>query len=83
MAVVNETSFVTPKGKEKENTSGRRVPTGRKRVAYSKMITGLLFLGVYVFFIGRFNFTVVLDDWFTTKSFFYRYVSSVAHLQCH
>lgn len=72
MAVINETSFTTSKGKEKENVSGRRVPKGRKRVAYTKMITGLIFLGVYVFFIGRFNFTVVLDDWFMTKSLPFR-----------
>lgn len=72
LAVVNETSFITAKGKEKENTSGRRVPSGRKRIAYSKMTTGLLFLGAYVFLIGRFNFTVVLDDWFVTRSFLFR-----------
>jgi lysophospholipid acyltransferase len=45
------------------------MPTGRKRVAYRKMIIGLAWLGAYVTFYGSYNFTRVLEPWFAAKSF--------------
>ena len=68
-ALVDESLFKSAKGKE---ASGRRVPKGRKRVAYRKMVTGLAFLGMYVTLIGKFNFEVALADWFKAKGLLYR-----------
>lgn len=72
--LIDESLFVSRKGKETEAGPSRRVPKGRKRVAYKKMVTGLIFLGLYVVLIGRFNFNVALEDWFMTKSLTYRLV---------
>ncbi len=77
MALVDETIFVTPKGKEKPLPPGRRVPQGRKRVAYRRLVTGLIYLGLYVALAGTFNFNVALDEWFVRKSLVYRYESAV------
>ncbi|KLO10167.1 MBOAT-domain-containing protein [Schizopora paradoxa] len=52
----------------------RLLPDGRKRVAYRKLLTGLVFLGLYVTQIGTFSFEEALKDWFTTKSLLYRIV---------
>ncbi|KAF9028332.1 MBOAT-domain-containing protein [Hymenopellis radicata] len=46
----------------KENSS-RKLPKGRKRVAYSKMVLGLAYLGAYVVIASKHNFTVALP-WF-------------------
>ncbi|CCM03379.1 uncharacterized protein FIBRA_05509 [Fibroporia radiculosa] len=53
------------------------VPKGRKRVAYSKMLIGLAFLGSYVTFAGSFNLGVTIEDWFVQRSLLYR----IAYLQ--
>ncbi|KAI0796503.1 MBOAT, membrane-bound O-acyltransferase family-domain-containing protein [Abortiporus biennis] len=53
--------------------SGRRiVPRGRKRVAYKKMVFGLVYLGTYVVFGGSYNYGVAVQDWFAKRSIFYR-----------
>jgi lysophospholipid acyltransferase len=54
--------------------SGRKVPKGRKRVAYRKMILGLLFLGLFVTLGGSFNYGVAIQPWFAARSILYRYV---------
>lgn len=59
----------------KGNNKGRKLPSGRKRVAYRKMVTGLVFLGIFVVFGGTYNYTVVLTDWFAEQSLLYRYVT--------
>lgn len=74
---MNETLFSSKKGKEKEGAngsmpSGRRVPKGRKRVAYKKFVIGLAFLGLYVTQGGTFNFGVSMENWFLQKSLLYR-----------
>ncbi|KAL5530551.1 ALE1 [Sanghuangporus sanghuang] len=74
-SLVDETLFTTKKGKEKAITPGsRRVPSGRKRVAYRKMLVGLVFLGLFVTQGGKFNFAVSLQEWFARKSLLYRLV---------
>ncbi|EJD00976.1 MBOAT-domain-containing protein [Fomitiporia mediterranea MF3/22] len=74
-SLVDESLFTTKKGKEKAVTpGGRRVPIGRKRVAYRKMVIGLVFLGMYVTQIGKFSFASSLEDWFAQKSLLYRLV---------
>ncbi|KAJ3485015.1 hypothetical protein NLI96_g5245 [Meripilus lineatus] len=49
--------------------SGRRmVPNGRKRVAYWKMLMGLIFLGLFVVFGGNSSFSASLGGEFLKKS---------------
>ncbi|KAF5393923.1 hypothetical protein D9757_000377 [Collybiopsis confluens] len=64
MNLVYERTFTAP-GKHE---GGRRLPTGRKRVGYRKMFTGLAFLGVFVVFGGKNNFGVMVTDWFAEQS---------------
>ena len=55
--------------------SGRRmVPNGRKRVAYWKMLMGLIFLGLFVVFGGNSSFSASLSDEFLKKSLLTRSV---------
>lgn len=51
---------------------GRLVPRGRKRVAYRKMVMGLIYLGLYVVLGGQYNYSIAIQDWFAQKSFLYR-----------
>lgn len=51
---------------------GRLVPRGRKRVAYRKMVVGLVYLGLFVVLGGQYNFGIALQDWFTERSLLYR-----------
>ncbi|KAI9001313.1 MBOAT-domain-containing protein [Trametes punicea] len=55
----------------------RLVPRGRKRVAFRKMITGLIFLGAYVVFHPEFNFQLTIGDEFEAK----RLISRIIFLQ--
>lgn len=71
-ALVNETLFVTPKGKEKPFPPGRRIPAGRKRVAYKRLAIGLAYLGLFVLYAGKYNYSVALQMWFGKKNKFYR-----------
>ena len=68
----------TPPGTPGVNGNGtkprRKVPSGRKRVAYRKMIIGLGFLGLFVSMGGTYNYSVTLQSWFTSRSLFYKYV---------
>lgn len=54
--------------------AGRKVPSGRKRVAYRKMAIGLGFLGLFVSMGGTYNYSVTLQTWFASHSIFYRFV---------
>ena len=51
---------------------GRLVPRGRKRVAYRKMVMGLIYLGLFVSLGGEYNYSIALNDWFAERSIFYR-----------
>lgn len=51
---------------------GRLIPKGRKRVAYRKMLVGLVYLGLYVVLGGQYNYSIALQDWFVQKSLLYR-----------
>lgn len=62
---------------------GRLVPRGRKRVAYRKMLTGLVYLGLFVVLGGQYNYSIAVVDSFTERSLFYRYVSRAAMLSGH
>lgn len=65
---VAETSANTPK-------SGRKVPKGRKRVAYRKMVIGLGFLGLFVTLSGSYNFGVAIQPWFSARGLLFRSIS--------
>lgn len=54
---------------------GRLVPRGRKRVAYRKMLMGLVYLGLFVVLGGQYNYSIAVADSFTERSLFYRYVN--------
>ena len=51
----------------------RAIPDGRKRVAYRKMLMGLLFLGLFVVLSPSYNFAIALTPWFAEQNFLYRY----------
>ena len=53
----------------------RRVPKGRKRVAYRKMVKGLIFLGLFVLFGGTYNFGASLQPWFISLPYWKRFVT--------
>lgn len=63
--------FEDPKVKAKAKP-GRKLPPGRKRVAYRKMFMGLLYLGIFVVFGGQNNFATALTPWFNQHSLFVR-----------
>ena len=63
-ALVDESLFAAADGRTKP---GRAIPLGRKRVAYRKMVLGLVFLGLFVVFGGSCNYAVALTPWFASK----------------
>ncbi|KAJ7229069.1 endoplasmic reticulum protein [Mycena pura] len=69
MDLINETKFkdLAVKGK-----GGRNVPSGRKRVAYRKMLAGLVYLGVFVVFGSSWNYSIGLTPWFVKQSLIFR-----------
>jgi lysophospholipid acyltransferase len=69
MDTVHETLF---RGQEEKGNS-RRIPHGRKRVAYRKLLTGLAFLGLYVVLGGSYNFAATLTSDFEKMNWFHRY----------
>ena len=44
--------------------SKRLLPSGRKRVGYFKLVTGLVYLGLYVTLSSKFSFAEMLKPWF-------------------
>jgi len=55
-------------------TPQRRVPEGRKRVAYQKLALGLFFLGAFATGGGNMDYDRILEPEFRERSFFSRYV---------
>lgn len=74
MDLINETMF-----KDVKTKPGRSVPSGRKRIAYRKLITGLVYLGTFVVFGGTYNFSLALTPWFAQKSFLFRYAAMLSY----
>lgn len=72
MSLVDESIFDV-KGKDAKPTK-RKLPSGRKRVAYRKFLMGLAFLGIYVTQGGKYNYAVSLENSFVQKPLLYRYV---------
>ncbi|KDR74386.1 hypothetical protein GALMADRAFT_250302 [Galerina marginata CBS 339.88] len=61
MELINETMFqhAHVKASLKE---GHRLPPGRKRAAYTKMVMGLIYLGFFVVFGAKYNYTISLKS---------------------
>lgn len=56
------------------NGSGRRVPEGRKRVAYQKFLLGLFFLAVFAVAGGNMDYDRILEPQFRQRGFILRCV---------
>ncbi|KAG8218294.1 MBOAT, membrane-bound O-acyltransferase family-domain-containing protein [Butyriboletus roseoflavus] len=52
----------------------RAVPDGRKRVAYHKMLIGLVFLGLFVALGPSYNFAIALTPQFAEQNLFHRII---------
>ncbi|KAI0069105.1 MBOAT-domain-containing protein [Artomyces pyxidatus] len=74
-SLIDETLFQVSGPTPAETPRRRAVPDGRKRVAYRKMVTGLLFLGLFVLFGSTYNYGVVITDRFLEKSLLHRIIS--------
>ncbi|THH33641.1 hypothetical protein EUX98_g500 [Antrodiella citrinella] len=70
MSLVEGTIFKSVKADDLKD-SGRLVPKGRKRVAYRKLVVGLVYLGIFVVFGGQYNYSNAVQDWFSDYNFFY------------
>ncbi|KAF8556285.1 MBOAT-domain-containing protein [Imleria badia] len=68
-SLVDESLF---KSVEATKPMRRAIPDGRKRVAYRKMLTGLVFLGFFVVLNPSYNFSTALTPWFAEQSLLYR-----------
>ncbi|KAF9468769.1 endoplasmic reticulum protein [Collybia nuda] len=64
--LVGEVMFEDPQAKAKAK-AGRKLPVGRKRVAYFKMLMGLVYLGLFVVFGGKLNYATALTPYFASK----------------
>lgn len=74
-ALVDGTTFKTNTSEGSGDVGSKRlIPKGRKRVAYRKMITGLVFLYAFVTYSGRLNYGVAVKSWFADQPLWYRYV---------
>ncbi|KAF9531014.1 MBOAT, membrane-bound O-acyltransferase family-domain-containing protein [Crepidotus variabilis] len=71
--LVNETMFQHSHVKATVK-AGRRLPPGRKRAAYTKMVMGLVYLGSFVVLGPTINFTVALKPEFAKYSLIERIV---------
>lgn len=63
MELINETTFQHAHVKATLK-AGRRLPPGRKRAAYTKMVMGLIYLGAFVVLGGKYNYSISLTDEF-------------------
>ncbi|KAG6849944.1 hypothetical protein H0H93_003316 [Arthromyces matolae] len=70
-SLVTESIFNDAKTEGKPKGS-RKLPSGRKRNAYGKMVMGLAFLGIFVVFGGSNNFSTALTPSFMENSLFVR-----------
>ncbi|KIY45977.1 MBOAT-domain-containing protein [Fistulina hepatica ATCC 64428] len=55
-----------------ETKGNRKIPSGRKRVAYMRMLLGLFYLGIFVLFGPSYNYHVGLTPWFLEQNLFKR-----------
>ncbi|KAG6328886.1 hypothetical protein ID866_10203 [Astraeus odoratus] len=70
-SLVDESLFKIAPGEIKK-PSKRAIPDGRKRVAYRKMLVGLIFLGLFVVLSPTYHYGVAVTPWFLTLGLFKR-----------
>ena len=70
--LINETASRDAQVKAKVK-SGRRLPPGRKRAAYTKIFFGLVYLVAFVLYNGKYNYQVALKPEFMKHSLLMRY----------
>jgi hypothetical protein len=75
MDVVNETMFTHPDVRPKIKP-GRKTPSYRKRAAYTRMLLGLVYLGIFVVLGPTFNFAAGLKPEFLQKNLLTRFAAS-------
>ena len=73
--MINETMFQHAHVKATLQ-AGRRLPPGRKRAAYTKMVMGLIYLGTFVLLGGKYNYSISLTDEFARMPLLKRCVGS-------
>lgn len=73
MELINETTFQNAQVKAKIKP-GRRIPPGRKRAAYTKLVFGLVYLGAFVLYNGTYSYRVALTPEFMKHSLLMRYI---------
>ncbi|KAF5337018.1 hypothetical protein D9611_002943 [Ephemerocybe angulata] len=73
MDLVNETMFLHPDVRPKIKP-GRTVPSHRKRAAYTRMLLGLIYLGVFVVLGPTYNYAAALTPSFASRSLLNRIV---------
>lgn len=71
--LIGEVMFEDPQAKAKAK-AGRKLPPGRKRVAYFKMFMGLVYLGLFVVCGGKLNYATALTPWFAGQPLIMRYL---------
>ena len=70
-SLVDGTLFDVTAGPDQPRKS---IPTGRKRTAYRKMLSALVFLGIYMGLSPIISFHTSVTDWFLEQSLPYRFV---------
>jgi lysophospholipid acyltransferase len=73
MELINETTFQHAQVKAKVKP-GRRLPPGRIRAAYTKLIFGLVYLVGFVRYCDKYNYRVALKPEFMKHGLLMRYV---------
>ena len=75
MELINETKFQDTTQVKAKVEPGRRLPLGRKRAAFTKLFFGLVYLGAFVLYGGKYNYQVALKPEFMKHSLLMRYVN--------
>ena len=73
MELINETTFQNAQVKAKVKP-GRRLPPGRIRAAFTKLVFGLVYLVAFVLYNGKYNYRVALNPEFMKHSLLMRCV---------
>ena len=71
-SLIDGSLFEPREGQGENGVPVKRVPHGRKRVAYNRMLSGLGFLGLFVLFGSKHAYDTVLADAWLQKSFLNR-----------
>ncbi|KAF8580586.1 MBOAT-domain-containing protein [Ramaria rubella] len=67
-SLIDGSLFETAGGRGENGGRFKRVPSGRKRVAYTRMIFGFVCLGLFVLFGAKYSYESILEDAWLQKS---------------